>query len=286
MSRKFMRRNIVLVCIRLVIVYLFFSFAGAIGMGIIAPKIFGFDLSHPSALSNGQRLIMLAVGTALTTVIIFSFRKIVDKKTITSLGLMDKQREKNVMIGFGFGALSQIIAFLVLIFLGGYKLNSFSYPSAALVFAFLIAVVVAWQEELFFRAYMIENLKIFSGRFAVVASAVIFVIPHISGRGFSNTTEYVSIFIFGILAGFAYLKSQSIFMPLGFHLGFNFIGDVLLRNDIINGELLYSGLRLELPYWTAFALVGFLLMKFLKWNISGKEFATKEQNLTDFVNPA
>jgi len=247
-------------------------------MGIIAPMIFEIDLSHSSAISSGQKLILLVVGTVLTTIIIFLFRIFVDRKTISSLGLIGKRRDKMLLAGFGFGALTQIIVFLILFLIGEYKLTSVSYPSSAVVFPFLIALNVAWQEELFYRAYVIDNLKIFSNIFAIVASAAFFVIPHISGRGFDNPAIYISIFMFGMLAGLTYLKSKSIFMPLGFHLGFNSIEDVLLSGEIINGEILCSGLRLELLYWIAFVLIGFWLMKFLDQSKSRNDFAAKEQN--------
>jgi membrane protease YdiL (CAAX protease family) len=284
MNHKSMSKNGVLVCIKLAIVFLFWSFAGMIGMGIIAPKIFGIDLYQSSTLSSEQKFVMLAAGAVLTTLVIFSFRTFVDKKPIASLGLIGKRRDKMLIAGFGFGALSQIIIFLLLLLLGGYELTSISYPYPALVLAFLVALIVAWQEELFFRAYVIDNFKMFgfSNRFAIVASALIFAIPHISGFGFANPAVYISIFIFGILAGLAYLKSQSIFMSLGFHMGFNSIEDVLFTSDLVKGELLYTGLRFELLDWIALAIVGFLLIKFLKY-MCRKESAAKEQKPRDFV---
>lgn len=280
MNHRSMSKNGLLVCIKLAIVFLFCSFAGMIGMGIIAPKIFEIDLYQSSTLSSEQKFVMLAVGAVLTTFVIFSFRTFVDKKSIASLGLIGKRRDKMLIAGFGFGALLQIITFLILLILGGYELTSISYPYPALVLAFLIALIVAWQEELFYRAYVIDNFKMFgfSNRFAIVASALIFVVPHISGRGFADPAVYISIFIFGILTGVIYLKSQSIFMSLGFHLGFNSIEDVLLKSDLVKGELLYTGLRFELISWIALALVGFLLVRFLKHNMCWEERPVKEQN--------
>ncbi|OPX78168.1 MAG: CAAX amino terminal protease self- immunity [Methanosaeta sp. PtaB.Bin039] len=252
-----MNNDKALVWIKLAVLLLLFGFAGAIGMGALAPWIFGIDLSSPESLSSASKLAMLTTGTAFTTAIIFLFRKFADKKPVTSMGLVDNRWFKMSLVGLGLGGLVQIIVFLSLSLIGNYKMNSLSSLPAIIYFA--AAAVVAWQEETLYRAYIIENLKIYGDRFALIASAVIFVIPHFSGRGFSNPAEYISIFLFGMVVGMAYLRSHSIFLPLGFHTGFNFFEDILLKTP---AEI--SGAGFESLSWVALGAVTLLLLTFLE----------------------
>lgn len=98
--------NKISVWFRLLLCYVLVAFAGAIGMGIIAPKVFGIDLSHPSNLSNESKLLMVFVGTLLATAVIFLVRKFIDRKTVASLGLIDKTRGKALLTGFGTSTLA------------------------------------------------------------------------------------------------------------------------------------------------------------------------------------
>ncbi len=258
-------RNKISVWFRLLLCYVLVAFAGAIGMGIIAPKLFSIDLSHPSNLSNESKLIMVFVGTLLATAVIFLVRKLIDRKTVASLGLIDKTCIKNIVTGFGLGAFTPVVVFILLLLFKGYRIDGYALPVSFVIMAFLVACLVAWLEELEYRAYTIENLKIFGKWFPIIVSSIIFVIPHYSGRGFANPAEYISIFIFGMLAGLAYLRSGSIYIPLGFHAGFNFLSNLLLDSyQIIKGEILFWGLQTEILYWISFGFSMLFLINMLK----------------------
>lgn len=258
-------RNKILVWFRLLLCYVLVAFAGAIGMGIIAPKVFGIDLSRPSDLSGESKLLMVFVGTLLATAVIFLVRKLIDRKTVASLGLIDTTRGKDLLTGFGLGVFTPLVVFILLLLFGGYRIDGYALSVSFVIMALLVACLVAWLEELEFRAYTIENLKIFGYWLPIIVSSIIFVIPHYSGRGFANPAEYISIFIFGMLTGLAYLKNGSIYIPLGFHIGFNFLSDLLLNgHGIIKGEILFSGLQTEILYWIAFGFSMLFMINVLK----------------------
>jgi len=230
--------------------------------GVVAPRLFAIDLSDPSSLSNESRLLMFFVGILFATIVIFLVRRFIDRKTIGSLGLLDKKWSKTLLTGFGLGGFTQVVVFILLLLFGGYRIDGYTCPVSGLIIALLMASLVAWLEELEFRAYTI--LRMFGIYLPIIISSVIFVIPHYSGRGFDNPAVYVSIFIFGILTGLAYLKSGSIYLPLGFHIGFNFSSGILFEGVIIKGEILLSDLQTEILHWIAFGVLTFLLINILR----------------------
>jgi len=260
-----MERDKILVWFRLLLCYLLVAFAQTVGMGIVAPRLFAIDLSDPSSLSNESRLLMFFVGILFATIVIFLVRRFIDRKTIGSLGLLDKKWGKTLLTGFSLGGFTPVVVFILLLLFGGYRIDGYTCSvSGLMIIAFLMASIVAWLEELEFRAYTIENLRMFGIYLPIIISSVFFVIPHYSGRGFDNPAVYVSIFIFGILTGLAYLKSGSIYLPLGFHIGFNFSSGILFEGAIIKGEILLSDLQTEILYWIAFGVLTFLLIHILR----------------------
>ena len=256
-----MKRDKISVWFRLLLCYLLVAFAQSVGMGIVAPTLFGIDLSAPSSLSNESRVLMLLVGILFATIVIFLIRRFIDRKTVGSLGLLDERWCKSLLTGLGLGGFAQVVIFVLLLLFGGYRIDGYACPISGMIVALLMACLVAWLEELEFRAYTIENMKIFGDWLPIVVSSMAFVIPHYHGRGFANPAEYASIFIFGILVGLAYLKSGSIYLPLGFHVGFNFLSGILFEGVIVRGEILLPGLQTEVLHWIAFALSILLLIK-------------------------
>jgi membrane protease YdiL (CAAX protease family) len=258
-----MERDKILVWFRLLLCYLLVAFAQIVGMGVVAPRLFGIDLSDPSTLSSESRLLMLFVSVLFATILIFLVRRFIDRKTIGSLGLLDKKWGKTLLTGFGLGGFTQVVVFILLLLFGGYRIDGYTCPISGLIIALLMASLVAWLEELEFRAYTIENLRMFGIYLPIIISSAIFVIPHYSGRGFDNPAIYVSIFIFGILTGLAYLKSGSIYLPLGFHMGFNFSSGILFEGVIIRGEI-FSDLQHVIFEWIAFGVLTLLLINILR----------------------
>lgn len=264
-----MERNKILVWFRLLLFYLLVSLAQGVGMGVVAPAIFGIDLSELSAYSNEATVLALCVGIFFATLIVFLFRKFIDRKTIGSLGLIDKNRGRSLLTGFCMGGFVPIVVFILLLILGGYRVDGYVFPISTVIIALLMACLVAWMEELEFRAYPIENLRMFSNWVPIIATSVIFTITHYArafdNPGIYNPAIYVSIFIFAIITGLAYLKTQSIYLPLGFHIGFNFLSEVLLGGgQIIKGDILFSGLQVEVLHWIAFGLSLFMLVNVLR----------------------
>lgn len=156
-----MEREKIIVWFRLALCYLLVAFAQMVGMGLVAPIIFEIDLSDPSGISNESRLLMLFVGVLFAICVILLVRRFIDKKPIGSLGLLDKRWGKRLLAGVGLGILIQVVVFILIILFKGYRIDGYTCQISGMIGAFLMAFLVAWLEELEFRAYKIENLRMF-----------------------------------------------------------------------------------------------------------------------------
>ncbi|HYW45553.1 MAG TPA: type II CAAX endopeptidase family protein [Bryobacteraceae bacterium] len=105
-------------------------------------------------------------------------------------------------------------------------------------------------EELFFRGYAFQLLLANLGPYAtIVPVGVLFGLlhssnPNINGVAIANTAG------FGILFGYAYLRSRDLWLPIGLHFGWNFTLPLFgvnlsgLRMNVTGYELAWDGGRL------------------------------------------
>jgi uncharacterized protein len=119
-------------------------------------------------------------------------------------------------------------------------------PAAAAFVAVLIAIGSA-GEEMFFRGYGFQILLANCGPFAtVVPTGVVFALMHGSNP---NATWFalVNTAGFGVLFGYAFLRSRDLWLPIGLHFGWNLTLPLSGAN--------VSGLRMRLTgyqlTWTA-----------------------------------
>lgn len=147
------------------------------------------------------------------------------KKIIDLFGLArGKLTLRNIMIGM----LVFVILFLMEILLGlystitGTQINtnvSTLLGGAPLWFLVFAAVVAPINEEIFFRGFLVP-------RVGIVLAALLFAIPHLS----YNSTHFVfwflqveaiAAFIFGLLAGYVFKGTESLYPTIVAHILFN-----------------------------------------------------------------
>ncbi|MGD0510328.1 MAG: type II CAAX endopeptidase family protein [Candidatus Micrarchaeaceae archaeon] len=83
-------------------------------------------------------------------------------------------------------------------------------PLYFLIFTFLIAPI---NEEIFFRGFLVPRL-------GIIISAVLFAIVHLS---YLSVSEFLAAFVFGLIAGYVYKKTQSLYPSIVAHMIVNFI---------------------------------------------------------------
>ena len=143
---------------------------------------------------------------------------------VSELGL-GKSRIKARYIGIGIG----IFLVIVLLELGTGVLSSITgiplptnvkqtlagFPLFFYIFTFTIAPI---DEEILFRGFLVP-------RVGIVLSAIIFAILHF---GYGSIVEFVAALIFGLIAGYAFKRTKSLYTTITAHALVNFLSILIL----------------------------------------------------------
>lgn len=111
------------------------------------------------------------------------------------------------------------------------NINNFQIDFALLI-NILVIFILALQEELFFRVFLINSLELrFSTATSVFISGVLFALLHIFNSNYSNLSA-INTLLAGLLFGLMYIKSRSIWLPTLFHFFWNLLQPILLNSAI------------------------------------------------------
>ena len=147
------------------------------------------------------------------------------------------RRLKEFAVGFIYMVLI-CIAFqwiIHLLFQSSWAVNE-SFKSKQILSAFIYDFNSVLLEELLFRALLILALiHILREKYLVILCGFIFGVYHwftfgILGQLWPMTLVLISTGLMGAALAFAYLKSKSLLLPLGIHLGWNSTNHILFSN--------------------------------------------------------
>ncbi len=208
------------------------------GMGLAEPPEIdaAFALTDLSEIDELVELIApyllpIVLATGLYTIAYtWAFLRIVDRRPLTSLGLrLVPGWRGDFAKGVGLAALILAIVYAFSLAAGSIRVEGFARPApeSSSVLLYLLGalggfLVVGLYEELMFRGYVLQRLCEGARRPAAIAvSSVLFALLH----GFNPGANAFGIFnttIIGILLAALYFRSGSLWMPVGFHFGWNF----------------------------------------------------------------
>lgn len=204
-----------------------------------------------------------AIALFAVTPSVFLAQRILNKRSITSLGLkLDRWFVADLMAGIFIPFLVMGIIFLIEWALGWLTLEGFAWQTDGVSTVILntvlylgILIVVAWNEELLFRGYRLQNFSEgLNLTWGVLLSSVWFGIAHLlnpnTGAKFSVA---IGIFFAGIFLAYGYLSTNQLWLPIGLHLGWNFFEGVVfgfpvsgldiyrLTRITVDGPVLWTG---------------------------------------------
>ncbi|GFZ30332.1 hypothetical protein CSC2_08580 [Clostridium zeae] len=161
------------------------------------------------------------------------------KFTMDSIGLdCSNKKLKYILSGMIFGILNFSVLMIALYIMGyaKYEGSGFGhYPTNVLIDfvfnVFIMAIFAAVCEEIFFRGVLLNYLNKYKGKtFAVIVSSLIFSLPHFSRYG--SLTALAYIFIMGIVLGYCYIITQSLYVSIGLHFTTNFLTSLINPGQI------------------------------------------------------
>jgi len=188
--------------------------------------IFG-GLLENNTINWAFRGILVIIGG---TLVVWIFRKFIDKRSFVSLGLqVDRLAIWDMLVGFVLSGFMVGLFFVVLLAFGMLEINEIGWTNSAFspileIFLLLFGVGLAtgYSEELAFRGYILQNLGEGIGLvWAVVVSCILYGLMHMSNPN-STLLSGVLIAIFGFLRIFGWLRTSQLWLSIGMHAGWNF----------------------------------------------------------------
>lgn len=164
-----------------------------------------------------------------------SLEKVFKIKT-DSYGFSKKNIIKNLLIGSLIGFSILTISLGILLLSNNITINFSKTTFDSVFLIFVSSVIVGSWEELYFRGFintLFTNYGI-SFNLTVIFSSVIFTVAHIISFNPAETSYFwlLGILFMGILFSILYEKFNSIFVPIGLHIIWDFISFGLVgRND-------------------------------------------------------
>lgn len=147
---------------------------------------------------------------------------------------------REALIGTAWGiALIGLVA-LVVRGLGGFHFERGAAGWGQVSIAFWMFVGVAFFEELAFRGYLFQRLVGGAGPWVgQLVLAVLFAMGHWNNPGMQGATKLwasLNIGLAAIMLGLAYLRTRSLALPMGMHLGWNWAQGTLLGFGVSGNE--------------------------------------------------
>lgn len=188
--------------------------------------VFG-GLLENNTISWVFRGILVIIGG---TLLVWIFRKFIDKKSFVSLGLkFNRLAIWDMLVGFVLSGLMVGFFFAVLLTFGMLEIMEIGWTSSGLspilevfLLFFGVGLATGYSEELAFRGYILQNLGEGIGLvWAVVASCILYGLMHMLNPN-STLLSGVLIAIFGFLRIFGWLRTSQLWLSIGMHAGWNF----------------------------------------------------------------
>lgn len=165
------------------------------------------------------------------------FRKYIDRKSFKSLGLEWQGKQKDAFIGFATGVVLIAIGFFVLLGLGYLTITKVEFSPGLLFLYILVMAMVAFNEELIVRGYMLNNLMTSINKYAaLVITALIFSVMHLMNPN-PTFISFINILLAGILLGVYYIHKQNLWLPIFLHFSWNYFQGPIFGFEVSGFEL-------------------------------------------------
>jgi uncharacterized protein len=228
--------RIVLVIISFVIMTGIFQM---LGMLILHISIHDRFASQPISLQ--QNVILSAMGLIPLALIIYTFRKFLDKQSISSMGFSLQKRTRDIVSGFLVAVILFIFGSIILVDIKAISLTYIGFDLSTFLLSLVLFTIVAFNEEILMRGYILNNLMGSTNKYlALLISAVIFSVLHGMNANIS-LLALVNLMLAGIILGSTYIFTKNLWFPISLHLFWNFFQGPVLGYSV-------SGMKISSIY--------------------------------------
>lgn len=234
------------------VVYFFALIALAVPTGMLLAWIKKSGIAQGEEIKIGELLsgeyLWLISLTSLfaTLLVVFIFRRLVDRKSMVSLGLRFRNHLYDAAAGFFLGPAILGIGTLVLYFTKHLFWNDIIFDSGDLLLGFGTMLLIAFGEEMAFRGYILNNLlDSFNKWIALFITSLLFSLFHL-GNSSIGFIPLVNIFLAGFLLGINYIYTRNLWFSVFLHFSWNFFQGSLLGYKVSGiglGSLIQTQLK-------------------------------------------
>lgn len=155
--------------------------------------------------------------------LVYLFTRFIDKKSFDALGLKFSNLFPNSITGLLLSIFMVSTGALIIFLLNGIEWIDISGNLNSVFFGGLLMLMVALAEEVVFRGYVLPNLSRSVNRWvALLISSMLFTIVH-AGNPEIPLTALINTFLGGLLLGVTFFYSGTLWLPVLFHFGWNFM---------------------------------------------------------------
>ena len=169
------------------------------------------------------------------TVSIYLARRFLDRRAFVSLGLkLDRRAIVDVLAGIVITGLMMGLVYALEWSVGWLTFEGFAWQVqpvgnvvSGAVLMLVIFIFVGWNEELLSRGYHLQTLA--SGlnlTWGIILSSAVFGLLHL-GNPNATWVSTAGIFFAGVFLAYGYIRTRSLWLPIGLHIGWNFFEGVV-----------------------------------------------------------
>jgi membrane protease YdiL (CAAX protease family) len=165
-----------------------------------------------------------------TFVSVYISRRYLDRRTFKSLGWAGSlQVPIDLIAGMFISGIMMGCIYSCEVWMGWLTFSGFVWTSTqggqvigGILAMFVMFSIVAFQEELLFRGYILQNIADGLNLFwAIFLSSLIFALMHFSNPSFS-WMALIGLCLSGLFIAYSYVVTRQLWLPVGIHLGWNF----------------------------------------------------------------
>lgn len=208
--------------------------------------IFGMNGEGFGEVTGQSRTLLLLLTSLLqlgaTGLVIYIFLKFIEKVPFSSLGFSIKGKSKHLLFGMLLGAGLISIGILSLTAFGLVKLDLGPLNIFAITTSIVLFAIVAVNEEVMARGYLLRVLMESSGKYwALAISAIIFALLH----GMNPNLSWIAmlnLFLAGCLLGLYYIHYKNLWFSIGLHFTWNYFQGPIWGSNVsgTTSESLFS----------------------------------------------